>query len=87
LTVYHLPLDTGCPGNRKSCDHPQPEDNPDFTWSVVAAENPWEEANGRREKKGGSTQGWEEGKNEGIATPKPGKYLLHHFLFHSATLK
>ncbi|KAK6307653.1 hypothetical protein J4Q44_G00228010 [Coregonus suidteri] len=57
--------DTRCPGKRKSCDRPYPEYYPDFTWSVVVAENPWDEGNKRMERKGGSPQGWEEGKNKG----------------------
>uniref|UniRef100_A0A6Q2YL48 Tyrosine-protein kinase receptor n=1 Tax=Esox lucius TaxID=8010 RepID=A0A6Q2YL48_ESOLU len=57
--------DTRCPGRRKSCDHLYTDENPDFTWSVVAAENPWEEGSKKIERKRASPQGWEEGKNEG----------------------
>ncbi|KAM6973436.1 ALK tyrosine kinase receptor [Aplochiton taeniatus] len=56
--------DFRCPGNAKSCDRRQ-GNTPEFTWTVVAAGDPWEEGNEKAEKKGGSPQGWEEGKNEG----------------------
>uniref|UniRef100_A0A3P8XUN3 Tyrosine-protein kinase receptor n=1 Tax=Esox lucius TaxID=8010 RepID=A0A3P8XUN3_ESOLU len=55
------PSDTRCPGRRKSCDHLYTDENPDFTWSVVAAENPWEEGSKKIERKRASPQGWEEG--------------------------
>lgn len=38
----------------------------------MAAEDPWEEGSERTEKKRGSPQGWEEGKNEGIVEKKKG---------------
>ncbi|XP_040917186.1 ALK tyrosine kinase receptor [Toxotes jaculatrix] len=52
--------DHRCPGNSRTCDQ-HPEGIPEFTWSIVAAG----ERNGKTEKKTGSPQGWEEGKNEG----------------------
>ncbi|XP_051804129.1 ALK tyrosine kinase receptor isoform X1 [Acanthochromis polyacanthus] len=53
--------DHQCPGNSRTCELPV-EGSPEFTWSIVAA---GEERNERAEKKAGSPQGWEEGKNEG----------------------
>ncbi|XP_076604688.1 ALK tyrosine kinase receptor isoform X1 [Chaetodon auriga] len=50
-----------CPGSSRSCDE-HLEGNPEFTWSIVAA---GEERSEKTEKKAGSPQGWEEGKNEG----------------------
>ncbi|XP_073321435.1 LOW QUALITY PROTEIN: ALK tyrosine kinase receptor-like [Pagrus major] len=53
-----------CPGNSRTCEQHQ-EGVPEFTWSIVAAGDLREERNERTEKKSGSPQGWEEGKNEG----------------------
>lgn len=61
--------DRRCPGNSRTCD-PHPEGNPEFTWSLVAAGDLREERNEKTEKKAGSPQGWEEGKNEGITFPR-----------------
>ncbi|XP_071378728.1 ALK tyrosine kinase receptor [Centroberyx affinis] len=60
-----LPMsDRRCRGNSKTCDQ-RLGANPEFTWSIVAAGDPREEGNEKAEKKGGSPQGWEEGKTEG----------------------
>ncbi|XP_076015509.1 ALK tyrosine kinase receptor [Genypterus blacodes] len=58
------PSDPRCPGNSKTCDQRWAED-PEFTWSIVAAGDQREDRNDRGEKKEGSPQGWEEGKNQG----------------------
>ncbi|XP_034381036.1 ALK tyrosine kinase receptor [Cyclopterus lumpus] len=56
--------DHRCPGSSRTCDR-QLEGIPEFTWSIVAAGDLREERNEKSEKKAGSPQGWEEGKNEG----------------------
>ncbi|XP_034432007.1 LOW QUALITY PROTEIN: ALK tyrosine kinase receptor [Hippoglossus hippoglossus] len=56
--------DHRCPGNSRTCDQ-QLDGIPEFTWSIVAAGDLREERNEKAEKKTGSPQGWEEGKNEG----------------------
>uniref|UniRef100_UPI0037E7BB8D ALK tyrosine kinase receptor n=1 Tax=Semicossyphus pulcher TaxID=241346 RepID=UPI0037E7BB8D len=56
--------DHRCPGNSRTCDQ-HLEDVPEFTWSIVAAGDLREERSEKTEKKAGSPQGWEEGKNEG----------------------
>ncbi|XP_056152315.1 ALK tyrosine kinase receptor [Lampris incognitus] len=53
--------DHRCPGVGKTCDQ-RLRANPEFTWSIVAPEG---EGSDKAEKKGGSPQGWEEGKTEG----------------------
>lgn len=54
--------------NSRACDQHQ-EGMPEFTWSIVAAGDLREGRNEKTEKKTGSPQGWEEGKNEGIMFP------------------
>ncbi|XP_068607730.1 ALK tyrosine kinase receptor [Brachionichthys hirsutus] len=56
--------DHQCPGSSRACDQYN-EGVPEFTWSIVAAGNLHEERNEKTEKKAGSPQGWEEGKDEG----------------------
>ncbi|KAF0044849.1 hypothetical protein F2P81_004007 [Scophthalmus maximus] len=56
--------DHQCPGDSGTCDQ-QVDGFPEFTWSIVAAGDLREERNEKTEKKTGSPQGWEEGKNEG----------------------
>lgn len=60
--------DHQCPGSSRTCDK-HLEGVPEFTWSIVAAGDQRQERNGKTEKKPGSPQGWEEGKNEGIYIP------------------
>lgn len=68
--------DPRCPGSTRTCDQ-HLQGTPEFTWSIVAAENMREERNEKSEKKARSPQGWEEGKNEGIALPPlQGNYIF-----------
>lgn len=75
LCVNILP-DHRCPGSSRTCEQ-YLESIPEFTWSIVAAGDQHKERNWTTEKKTGSPQGWEEGKNEGIYIPP----LQGNFIF------
>lgn len=62
--MHLISPDRQCPGNSGACDHL--EGIPEFTWSIVAAGDLRQERTEKTEKKEGSPQGSEEGKNEGI---------------------
>lgn len=62
--MHLTPPDHRCPGSSRTCDHL--DAIPEFTWSIVAAGDLRQERNDKNEKKEGSPQGSEEGKNEGI---------------------
>ncbi|XP_047467346.1 ALK tyrosine kinase receptor isoform X2 [Mugil cephalus] len=56
--------DHQCSATSRKCDQ-HLDSIPEFTWSIVAAGDLREEKKDKTEKKAGSPQGWEEGKNEG----------------------
>lgn len=80
----NLISDHRCPGSSRTCDQ-RLEGMPEFTWSIVAAGDLREERNERTEKKAGSPQGWEEGKNEGITFPRCTGISFFNKLFQSTT--
>lgn len=79
-----LSPDHQCPGNSRTCDQ-HLDEIPEFTWSIVAAGDLRQERNEKTEKKEGSPQGSEEGKNEGITFPlyRGISFLTSHTLIFS----